>query len=138
MFLLTQRYNAMILECNQNGENIDIITRAHGNVQVSFIKFSFLFYLCHFYVSSSHQCFWHVNLFQSWYFYVLIVLFFKDKIGRASETGIIGIIDPLCRVIGLRLYDGLFKVIPLERDNKELKAFNIRFVMCFFLSLKLL
>lgn len=82
MFLLTQRYNAMILECNQNGENIDIITRAHGNVQ--------------------------------------------DKIGRASETGIIGIIDPLCRVIGLRLYDGLFKVIPLERDNKELKAFNIR------------
>lgn len=69
---------------------------------------------------------------------MLIVLFFKDKIGRASETGIIGIIDPLCRVIGLRLYDGLFKVIPLERDNKELKAFNIRFVMGFFLSLKLL
>lgn len=29
-------------------------------------------------------------------------------------------------MIGLRLYDGLFKVIPLERDNKELKAFNIR------------
>lgn len=55
----------------------------------------------------------------------------QDKIGRASETGIIGIIDPLCRVIGLRLYDGLFKVIPLERDNKELKAFNIRYVFCF-------
>ncbi|XP_021371372.1 DNA damage-binding protein 1-like isoform X1 [Mizuhopecten yessoensis] len=82
MFLLTSRYNAMILECNQNGDNIDIITRAHGNVQ--------------------------------------------DRIGRPSETGIIGIIDPLCRVIGLRLYDGLFKVIPLDRDNKELKAFNIR------------
>lgn len=29
-------------------------------------------------------------------------------------------------MIGLRLYDGLFKVIPLDRDNKELKAFNIR------------
>lgn len=29
-------------------------------------------------------------------------------------------------MIGLRLYDGLFKVIPLERENKELKAFNIR------------
>ncbi|KAK3102365.1 hypothetical protein FSP39_010832 [Pinctada imbricata] len=82
MFLLTARYNAMILECNQEGENIDIITRAHGNVQ--------------------------------------------DRIGRPSETGIIGIVDPLCRVIGLRLYDGLFKVIPLDRDNKELKAFNIR------------
>ncbi|XP_063400808.1 DNA damage-binding protein 1-like [Mytilus trossulus] len=82
MFILTSRYNAMILECQQDGENIDIITRAHGNVQ--------------------------------------------DRIGRPSETGIIGIVDPLCRVIGLRLYDGLFKVIPLDRDNKELKAFNIR------------
>ena len=30
-------------------------------------------------------------------------------------------------MIGLRLYDGLFKVIPLELDsNRELKAFNIR------------
>ena len=53
----------------------------------------------------------------------------QDRIGRPSETGIIGIVDPLCRVIGLRLYDGLFKVIPLDRDNRELKAFNIRLVM---------
>ena len=53
----------------------------------------------------------------------------KDRIGRPSDTGLIGIIDPECRMIGLRLYDGLFKVIPLELDsNKELKAFNIRFV----------
>lgn len=29
-------------------------------------------------------------------------------------------------MIGLRLYDGLFKVIPLDRENRELKAFNIR------------
>ncbi|XP_060580249.1 DNA damage-binding protein 1-like [Ruditapes philippinarum] len=82
MFVLTTKYNAMILECQHDGEAIEIITRAHGNVQ--------------------------------------------DRIGRPSETGIIGIIDPLCRVIGLRLYDGLFKVIPLDRDNKELKAFNVR------------
>ena len=34
MFILTSRYNAMILECHQDGENLDIITRAHGNVQV--------------------------------------------------------------------------------------------------------
>ena len=34
LFLLTSRYNAMILECEQEGENIEIITRAHGNVQV--------------------------------------------------------------------------------------------------------
>ncbi|XP_015768553.1 PREDICTED: DNA damage-binding protein 1-like [Acropora digitifera] len=52
---------------------------------------------------------------------------FQDRIGRPSDTGLIGIIDPQCRMIGLRLYDGLFKVIPLELDsNKELKAFNIR------------
>lgn len=50
----------------------------------------------------------------------------QDRIGRPSDTGLIGIIDPQCRMIGLRLYDGLFKVIPLELDsNKELKAFNI-------------
>ncbi|ELU03057.1 hypothetical protein CAPTEDRAFT_148808 [Capitella teleta] len=82
LFLLTARYNAMILECSQDGDHIEIITRAHGNVQ--------------------------------------------DRIGRPSETGIIGIVDPLCRIIGLRLYDGLFKVIPLDRDMRELKAFNIR------------
>ena len=52
---------------------------------------------------------------------------YQDRIGRPSDTGLIGIIDPQCRMIGLRLYDGLFKVIPLELDsNKELKAFNIR------------
>ncbi|XP_073430013.1 DNA damage-binding protein 1 isoform X1 [Dendrobates tinctorius] len=84
LFVLTAKYNACILEYKQTGDSIDIITRAHGNVQV------------------------------------------QDRIGRPSETGIIGIIDPDCRMIGLRLYDGLFKVIPLERDNKELKAFNIR------------
>uniref|UniRef100_A0A1E1XLY5 DNA damage-binding protein 1 n=1 Tax=Amblyomma sculptum TaxID=1581419 RepID=A0A1E1XLY5_AMBSC len=49
-----------------------------------------------------------------------------DTFSRPSETGNIGIIDPECRVIGLRLYDGLFKVIPLDRENRELKAFNIR------------
>lgn len=69
---------------------------------------------------------------------MLIVLFFKDKIGRVFEIGIIGIIDLLCRVIGFRLYDGFFKVIFFERDNKELKVFNIRFVMCFFFFLKFL
>ncbi|XP_028397691.1 DNA damage-binding protein 1-like [Dendronephthya gigantea] len=52
----------------------------------------------------------------------------QDKIGRPSDTGVMAIIDPECRIIGLRLYDGLFKVILLELDSsKELKAFNIRF-----------
>lgn len=84
LFLLTQKYNACILECvkKKNSDDIEIITKAHGNV--------------------------------------------ADHISKPSETGSIGIIDPTSRVIGLRLYDGLFKVITLDKDNKELKAFNIR------------
>ena len=34
MFVLTNRYNAMLLECRYDDGNIEIITRAHGNVQV--------------------------------------------------------------------------------------------------------
>ncbi|KAI1309419.1 DNA damage-binding protein 1 [Halotydeus destructor] len=82
LFLLTVKNNAAILECVKDGDSIEIITRAHGNV--------------------------------------------ADQISRPSETGSIGIIDPECRVIGLRLYDGLFKVIPLDKNIKEIKAFNIR------------
>ncbi|XP_063230961.1 DNA damage-binding protein 1 [Bacillus rossius redtenbacheri] len=82
LFLVTTRYNAMILECTGKAENLEIITKAHGNV--------------------------------------------ADRIGKPSETGIIAVIDPEARVIGLRLYDGLFKIIPLEKDNNELKASSIR------------
>nr|CAG4640606.1 EOG090X00HD [Eulimnadia texana] len=82
LFVVTFRYNAMILECTGEGENLEIITKAHGNV--------------------------------------------ADKIGKPSETGIIAIIDPSCRVIGLRLYDGLLKIIPLDKDVSEIKAYNIR------------
>ncbi|CAG9859415.1 unnamed protein product [Phyllotreta striolata] len=82
LFVVTLRYNAMILECTSDGENIDIITKAHGNV--------------------------------------------ADRIGKPSDTGILVVIDPKARVIGLRLYEGLFKIIPLDKDNYELKASNFR------------
>lgn len=82
LFIVTMRYNAMILECISDGDSIDIITKAHGNV--------------------------------------------ADRISKPSETGILAVIDPKARVIGLRLYDGLFKIIPLEKDNYELKATNFR------------
>lgn len=82
LFILTQRHNAMILECQRDGENIEIITRAHGDV--------------------------------------------SDEISRESETGSLALIDPHFKLIGLRLYDGLFKIIPLDKENKELKAFIIR------------
>ena len=33
-----------------------------------------------------------------------------DRIGKKSETGTIAVIDPDARLIGLRIYDSLFKV----------------------------
>jgi len=83
LFILTYRYNAMILQCTSHDDDLEIITKAHGNV--------------------------------------------SDRIGKPSETGILAVIDPKARVIGLRLYDGLFKIIPLEKDNSELKATNFKY-----------
>ena len=76
----------MILECVSSTEEgaegaLEIITRAHGNVQ--------------------------------------------DRIGRPAETGIIGIVDPSCRVIGLRLYNGLFKVCRVYRGFEELVRMSV-------------
>lgn len=82
IFILTQRYNAMILECNCVDEDIHIITKAHGHV--------------------------------------------GDRIGKPAETGILAVIDPKSRVIGMRLYEGLFKIIPLDKDTTELKATSMR------------
>ena len=33
-----------------------------------------------------------------------------DKVGRPVDAGMVGIVDPGCRMIGLHMYDGLFKV----------------------------
>uniref|UniRef100_A0A061SBD9 DNA damage-binding protein 1 n=1 Tax=Tetraselmis sp. GSL018 TaxID=582737 RepID=A0A061SBD9_9CHLO len=45
--------------------------------------------------------------------------------GRPTDTGHIGIVDPECRVIGLYLYDGLFKVIPVDGSSLR-EAYDIR------------
>lgn len=88
VFILTQRYNAMILECVMNSDgDIEIITKAHGNV--------------------------------------------ADRVGKPAETGILAVIDPKSRVIGMRLYEGLFKIIPLDKDSTELKATTLRFISSF-------
>ncbi|XP_076938869.1 DNA damage-binding protein 1-like, partial [Bidens hawaiensis] len=50
----------------------------------------------------------------------------SDRIGRPTDNGQIGIIDPDCRLIGLHLYDGLFKVIPIDNRGQLKEAFNIR------------
>jgi DNA damage-binding protein 1 len=50
----------------------------------------------------------------------------QDRIGRPTDNGQVGIIDPDCRMIGLHLYDGLFKIIPIDAQGKLHDAFNIR------------
>ncbi|CAN1823275.1 DNA damage-binding protein 1 [Linum perenne] len=50
----------------------------------------------------------------------------SDRIGRPTDNAQIGIIDPDCRLIGLHLYDGLFKVIPFDNKGQLKEAFNIR------------
>lgn len=51
----------------------------------------------------------------------------QDRRGRPTDVGQIGIVDPDCRLIGLHLYDGLFKVVPMEPEKGRLaEAFNVR------------
>ena len=61
-----------------------------------------------------------------------------DRIGRPTERGQIGIVDPECRVIGLHLYDGLFKVIPMDQKGQLREAFNIRLEELVVLDIKFL
>eukprot|EP00894_Picocystis_sp_ML_P001100 jgi/Pico_ML_1/51617/g2612.t1 len=49
----------------------------------------------------------------------------QDKIGKPADNGQIGIVDPECRMIGLHLYDGTFKVIPIENGELQ-ESYNIR------------
>lgn len=49
-----------------------------------------------------------------------------DRIGRPVENGQIGIVDPLCRVIALHLYEGLLKIVPFDSKYQISEAFNIR------------
>ena len=66
LFIVTAKNNAMILEADDSGNTLEIITKARGDV--------------------------------------------GDRIGQNAQTGTRAIIDPEARVIGLRIYDSLFKV----------------------------
>ncbi|KAK6154837.1 hypothetical protein DH2020_009085 [Rehmannia glutinosa] len=46
----------------------------------------------------------------------------SDRIGRPTDNGQIGIIDPDCRLIGLHLYDGLFKD---NKDARHVKTYEV-------------
>lgn len=50
----------------------------------------------------------------------------KDRIGRAIDNSKIGVMDPQNRMIGLHLYEGHFKVIPMDAKGQLKDAFNIR------------
>ena len=50
----------------------------------------------------------------------------RDKIGKKSETGTLAVIDPESRVIGLRLYDSLFKVIEFLCLTESIKLGSSR------------
>ncbi|KAK1282340.1 DNA damage-binding protein 1 [Acorus calamus] len=62
----------------------------------------------------------------------------SDRVGRPSDNGQIGIIDADCRLIGLHLYDGSFKVIPIDNKGQLKEAFNIRLVEFQVLDIKFL
>ncbi|EDW42362.1 GM24084 [Drosophila sechellia] len=82
LFILTRRYNVMILEARMVNDVITVVTKANGNV--------------------------------------------SDSVGIPSEGGVIAAIDPKARVIGMCLYQGLFTIIPMDKDASELKATNLR------------
>lgn len=49
-----------------------------------------------------------------------------DRIGRAPDNGKLCFMDPQNRVIGLYLYEGLLKVIPIDAVGNLKESFNIR------------
>ncbi|KAF0696243.1 hypothetical protein As57867_012953, partial [Aphanomyces stellatus] len=50
----------------------------------------------------------------------------RDSIGRMSEVITGGNIDPEGRLLGMNLYEGYFKVIPMDGHGKLSDTFNIR------------
>lgn len=52
----------------------------------------------------------------------------SDQVSIPTEGGVIAVIDPKARVIGMCLYMGLFTIIPLDKETSELKATNLRCV----------
>jgi hypothetical protein len=49
-----------------------------------------------------------------------------DRVGKLAGIGQIGLVDPDCRMLGLHIYDGFFKVIPIDDKGLLQEAYNIR------------
>ena len=55
----------------------------------------------------------------------------QDAIGREVARGHMCVIDDRCTMIGLYMYEGLFKVIPVPLSSPSApaaEAFNVKFV----------
>jgi len=51
----------------------------------------------------------------------------QSRVGKPTEIQMIGLVDPECKVIGIHIYSGLLKIVPLELDSgQELRAMDIR------------
>ena len=51
----------------------------------------------------------------------------QSRVGKPTEIQMIGLVDPDCKVIGIHIYSGLLKIVPLELDSgQELRAIDIR------------
>lgn len=61
----------------------------------------------------------------------------EENVERPTENGIHAIIDPLCRMVALQLYEGSLKIIPLNFNSKYTasEAFNVRYVVSMMSSL---
>jgi DNA damage-binding protein 1 len=49
-----------------------------------------------------------------------------DRVGKLAGIGQIGLVDPECRMLGMHIYDGFFKVVPIDDKGLLLEAYNVR------------
>lgn len=52
----------------------------------------------------------------------------SNQYSPPTDGGVMAVIDPKARVIGMCLYMGLFTIIPLDKETSELKATHLRYV----------
>ena len=56
----------------------------------------------------------------------------RELAGRIAEGGPLGLVDPLCRMIGMHLHNGALRVAPMDADGTVQEMFSVRFdVECY-------
>ena len=62
----------------------------------------------------------------------------RELAGRIAEGGPLGLVDPLCRMIGMHLHNGALRVAPMDADGTVQEMFSVRLEETCILDLKLL